>query len=98
MNRPVATEYKKYGLIELAFDMKITPHELLNILNAYIKDLSSQEGITKHQFQYTIVFTDGNNIPQKAITAIPMPDGGVNFVFNEAVRDDLVKLVKNKQL
>jgi len=92
--RPVTTEFKKFGLIELAFDLKITPYELLTVLNTYIKDLSTQEGITKHQLEYSIVFTDGNNIPQKAITALPMPGGGVNFVFNEAVRDDLIKLIK----
>jgi hypothetical protein len=94
MNRAVATEYKKYGLIELAFDLNVKPYDLLTVLNAYIKDMSANDKLTKHSFKYTIVFTDGDKIPQKAITATPMPDGGVNFVFNEAVRDDLVRIVK----
>ena len=97
----VNKDYKnRYSLVNLAVATHTNPTALVAVMMDYITQHEKDDGYIKHVFGETIVFEKIDGIPHKAITLIPSPLGNqiVDFTFNEAVQQDLLKLInENKE-
>ena len=100
MNTAINKDYsKKYSLINLAMAMDLNPVALVSVIMAYIIQHEEDNNYVKHTFDTTIVFEGVGSIPHKAIMLVTAPDGThvIDFVFNEAVQHDLVKMINDNK-
>ena len=92
----VNKDYKnRYSLVNLAVATHTNPAALVAVMMEYITQHEKDEEYVKHVFGSTIVFEKKDGIPHKAITILPSPIGNqvIDFTFNEAVQQDLLKLI-----